>query len=161
MVFCIVINRLRLTQNFTKLFFNVHLVYIVVSNSSDCYLEQAYVSMSSARYHTPDVHITLVMDTYTADNLNGFRKTEAQYADEIIVVDLNKDIPAKKRSRLLKTSLRNIVDGDFLYIDCDTVIVDDLSSIDFIDFSFGAVKDLNLDDNPCLDFISADLKKLV
>ena len=25
MVFCIVINRLRLTQNFTKLFFNVHL----------------------------------------------------------------------------------------------------------------------------------------
>ena len=103
------------------------LVYAIVSEENDCFLEQAYVSMSSARHVMPDVFITLVMDSRTAENLKGFRKTEAEFADEIVVVELDPALSAKKRSRLLKTSIRNVVDGDILYIDSDTLVVKDLS----------------------------------
>lgn len=138
------------------------LVYVIVSDENDFYLEQTYVSMSSARNFMTDVFIVLVMDTKTAGNLKGFRKIEAEYANEIIVVDLDPSFPAKKRSRLLKTSLRNVVDGDFLYIDSDTLVVRDLSEADSFDFSLGAVLDrhTSLDSNPFLGYISPDLDTL-
>lgn len=138
------------------------LVYSVVSNENDYYLEQAYISMSSARHHMPDVHIVLVIDKATSDHLAGFRKVETEIADEMIVVDLDPCLSAKKRSRLLKTSLRNVVDGDFLYVDGDTLIVSDLSDVDSFNFQIGAVKDrhVGMKSHPFSSIILTDLAKL-
>ena len=46
-------------------------------------------------------------------------------------------------SRFLKTNLRKLVDGDYLFIDTDTIICDKLDSIDQIDADIALVADCN------------------
>lgn len=126
------------------------IVYVLVSSEDDIYLEQAYVSMLSAKHHMPDVHITLLIDSKTSESLTGTRKKEAAVADEIIVIELDPSISAQKRSRLLKTNARNHVQGNFLFIDCDTIIVKPLDEIDEIDADIAACWDTHVPfkDNP-------------
>lgn len=121
-------------------------VYVVVSSSDDVYLEQAYISMYSLRYHMPNAHIVFLTDQLTFDSLVGIRKEEVKYADEIVVADLDLSMyNAQQRSRQLKTSIRNLISGDFLFIDCDTVITRRLDDIDNVDAVIAAC-----DDSHCL-----------
>lgn len=106
------------------------IVYVLVSSEKDIYLEQAFVSMSSVKYHTPSAYIIIVTDDTTYNNLKGIRKQETILADEIVVVEIDAGIKAQKRSRILKTGLRNYINGDYLFIDTDTIIVKDISAID-------------------------------
>jgi hypothetical protein len=50
----------------------------------------------------------------------------------------------KERSRWLKTSMRQHISGDFLFIDCDTIIACDLKNISKIGIELGAVLDIHL-----------------
>jgi hypothetical protein len=101
-----------------------NLLYVLVSSDDDLYLEQAFISMYSAKYHMPNAHITLLTDKATESTLTNNRKKEVQYADDIISVDLDtQKYNARQRSRILKTSARQYVKGDYLYIDCDTIII--------------------------------------
>lgn len=106
------------------------IVYVVVSTSNDIYLEQAYISMYSVKYHMPDSHIVLLTDKLTEATFVGVREEEIKYADEVIPVELPAHYNAMKRSRILKTSVRKHVEGDFLFIDTDTIIVKPLYEID-------------------------------
>lgn len=106
--------------------------YVLTSCESDNYLEEAYVSMYSARHHNPDAHIVLVIDDKTNETLKGVRKEEVKYADEIKVVSFDPKYNAKKRSRLLKTMSRELIKGDMLYIDTDTIVVKPLDELDDI-----------------------------
>lgn len=114
---------------------NFKICYVLTSTGSDNYLEEAYVSMYSAKQHNPDAHIVLVTDDRTNETLRGLRKEETKYADEVVIVPLNPKYNAKQRSRLLKTTLRETVNGDFLYIDTDTIVAQPLNGLD------GIVKD--------------------
>lgn len=107
------------------------LLYVLTSTPKDIYLEQLYISMYSAKYYMPDSHIVLLTDTKTKETFVGYRAIEVQYADEIIVIDLDdKKYNAQQRSRQLKTTARNHVKGDYIYIDCDTIIVKPFYEID-------------------------------
>lgn len=118
------------------------LLYVVVSSDKDIYLEQAYVSMFSAKYHMPDAHIVLLTDKATADSFTGVRKGFVKYADEVVVIPLeSQKYNAQKRSRLLKTNARNHVDGDFLFIDTDTIITRPLYGIDDVKAEIAACWD--------------------
>lgn len=138
------------------------LLYVIVSSENDIYLEQGYVSMFSAKMHMPDCHITLLTDTKTQQSFKGIRKEETKYADEIVTIPLDPTLPGKKRSRLLKTNARNYVDGDFLFIDCDTIVVRDLSSIDEVDYNIAASWDNYCDfsHNPYRNMCIKDVRKL-
>ncbi len=130
------------------------IAYVLVSSRQDIYLEQAYISMHSLRYHMPEAHIVLLTDQLTADSLIDSRKTMIKYVDELIIEKLdNEKLNAHQRSRQLKTTLRNRVKGDFLYIDCDTVIEQPLDSIDDFDASIAACRDTHsaFIDNPYRD----------
>ncbi len=126
------------------------LVYVLVSSEKDIYLEQAYVSMLSAKHHMPTVHITLLTDSKTKESFFGTREKESSIADEIIAVEIDPSFSAQKRSRLLKTNVRNYVQGDFLFIDCDTIVVKPLDDIDEIDVDIAACWDTHVPfkDNP-------------
>lgn len=127
------------------------IVYVVVSSPEDVYLEQAFVSMYSLKFHMPDAHIILLTDKLTSETLTGIRKKEVKYADEIIVRDLDGRVyNAQQRSRLLKTSIRNLIEGDYLYIDCDTVISRPLNDIDCVSAEIAACYDSHCTfmDNP-------------
>lgn len=129
-------------------------VYVLVSSSSDIYLEQAYISMFSLKYFMPDAIIVLLTDSATVKSFTGIREKEIQYADEIIAVDLDAGkLTAQQRSRQLKTSVRNKIEGDFLFIDCDTIVVKPLYEVDTLDYDIAACRDTHteLATNPYRD----------
>lgn len=132
------------------------IVYVVVSTPDDIYLEQAYVSMCSVRRWMPEAHIILLTDQLTADTFTGVREREIGLANEIVTVALDgKKWNAQQRSRQLKTSARQRVSGDFLFIDCDTIITRPLDEIDNTVADIAACRDSHaaLADNPYIDGI--------
>lgn len=119
------------------------LVYIVVSTESDTYLEQALVSVYSARFFNPNSTIELVVDQMTAATLNGKREEIKKYISDIIVIETSGDYNQKQRSRFLKTNLRNYIKGDYIFIDTDTVICASLEDIDYLEWDIAAVREKN------------------
>ena len=118
------------------------IVYVLVSSDSDIYLEQAYVSMYSLKFYMPESHIVLLTDVQSEKTFVGIRKQELKYVDELVTVDLGGEcLTAQQRSRLLKTGVRLYVTGDFLFVDCDTIITRPLKDVDDIDADIAACWD--------------------
>ena len=122
------------------------LLYVLVSGAEDFYFEQAFVSAVSARRTNPDARIVLLTDTAT-DAAIGTRGAQAgefrALFDRIVPVALDAALPAMKRSRLLKTGMRDYVDGDFLYLDSDTLVAGPLDGIDAVPGPLAACADLH------------------
>ena len=104
-------------------------VYVIISSENDYILEQALVSMHSLKMFNPEAHITAVMDVDTFQGLIGERGRIKQYINEFITPEIPKGLNGTQKSRFLKTSLRNHIKGDFLFLDADTIVTDDLSEI--------------------------------
>ena len=139
------------------------IVYVLTSTSKDIYLEQAYASMYSLKYYMPEAHIILLTDRETEKTFTGLRKEEIKYADEIVVIDLDaQKYNGQKRSRILKTSVRKYIKGDFLFIDCDTIITKPLDDIEKIDAEIAACWDTHslFKDNPYRDLCVRHAKLL-
>ena len=107
-------------------------VYVLTSTTADLYYEQALMSAYSLRKQMPDSEIIILVDdktelTFTEENK---RLSLKNYASKIIPIAFEPEVPNIDRSRLIKTSIPQYVDGSFLYIDCDTIICDDLSDIE-------------------------------
>jgi lipopolysaccharide biosynthesis glycosyltransferase len=117
------------------------IVYVTTSTPNDIYLEQTYLSIYSLRKHNADAHVILVTDNRTAATLTGNRAAILDCIDENVVVDFDESVSNMKRSRFLKTSMRQRIEGDFLYIDGDTLINDSLAEIDTCKENIGAVED--------------------
>lgn len=125
-------------------------LYVLVSNQEDVFLEQTYISIYSLRKHNPSVHVTILIDDVTDESLCGVRENIMKLIDEKVVVNLDRNLTNKYKSRVLKTNMRNYVDGDFLYIDSDTIILSTISEADEINDDIAAVYELNrsIKDNP-------------
>ena len=118
------------------------IVYVVVSSPDDIYLEQAYISMYSLKYYMPDAYIVMLTDKITSMTLVEKRKEQVKYVDDMVVIDYDvKEYNAQQRSRQLKTNIRNLIEGDFLYIDCDTIITRRFDEIEHIDAPIAACYD--------------------
>lgn len=117
------------------------LVYVLTCAPEATYIEQALISIWSARYHNPDAHIVLIIDDNTHQLLVGRRSEILNYISEELVVEVPAELSAMQASRWLKTSVRNLINGDFLFIDCDTIVTQNLSEIDSWDCQIGAVLD--------------------
>ncbi len=127
-------------------------LYILTSSEHDYYLEQVFLSIYSLLLYNPEAHVVLLTDKETEASLTEGRRVLLDYVKEFIVVD----IPAKynqfQRSRYLKTSMRQHVQGDFIYIDTDTIVCKDISSIDTAQYEIGGVADMHytqVRNNPC------------
>ena len=117
------------------------IVYIVVSDGSDIFLEQALLSIFSLRKHNPNAFVELIIDQVTNDSINGKRSEIKKFVDKITSVEVPDNYHKGQKSRWIKTNLRNLIEGDYLYIDTDTIITDTLEEIDNFDGFIGAVKD--------------------
>lgn len=128
---------------------NTKIVYAVVSNEKDIFLEQTLLSVYSLRLYNPEAHVILVVDEDTNKTIQGKRSEILKYITEKIIVKVPKEYTQVQKSRYLKTTLRQNIKGDFLFVDSDTIITDSLSEIDNLNIELGAVKDLhvNLDQN--------------
>lgn len=119
-------------------------VYVVASSESDIYLEQVIVSAWSLRYYNPEAHIILVCDQDTRPLLDkGWQKEYATLFNEIKICHYEASQNLMERSRQMKTTLRSIISGDFLFLDSDTLVCADLSFVDDYSCDLGFVFDNN------------------
>ena len=119
------------------------IIYVIVSDETDTYLEQALISVYSARQQNQDAHISIVIDDLTAETIINKREEIKKYIDDTIVINIPGEHSKAYRSRFIKTNLRNLVKGDFLFIDTDTIICNPLNDIDDISWDICAVRELN------------------
>jgi len=120
-------------------------LYVLVSDEMDYYLEQALMSMTSLKIQMPEAFVTLLVDDITEKTLQGKRKNILELVDELLAVKVDIHFNKKARSRWLKTSMRKHIVGDFLFIDCDTIISEDLTDIqDYNNIDIGAVLDIHV-----------------
>lgn len=120
------------------------IVYTLVSDEGDNYYEQALMSMHSLRhYHPQSTVVELVVDERTINTLKGKREGIKNYVSLITIIRVPNEFDKKQSSRYLKTNLRKFIKGDYLFIDCDTIICKPLSNIDKIGAPIAMVADLN------------------
>lgn len=126
------------------------LVYVLTCAPEATYIEQALISIWSARYHHPDAHIVLLVDDLTNELLVGKRAEVLEYVTEKVLIPFE-DANASMmfRSRWIKTQVRQLVKGDLLFIDCDTIVNKSLEEIDEVKAEAAAVPESNL---PIADF---------
>ncbi|MDR3001208.1 MAG: glycosyltransferase [Fibromonadaceae bacterium] len=116
-------------------------LYCLVSGLKDIYYEQAFISITSLRMHTPNAFVSLLTDKETMDSIQNRKIDIRKIVNEVVIENFESNVSNLKRSRILKTTMRNKIDGDFLYIDGDTIICQDLNEIWNLDFDLGAVLD--------------------
>ncbi len=116
-------------------------LYVLTSTEQDLYYEECYISAVSLLRRNPGAEIYLLTDDRTAENLKGFRGKIKELIKEMIIVPFPEEMGAMQRSRMLKTSMRKHMKGDFLYIDCDTMVADSLSDVEKCEGSVLAVLD--------------------
>lgn len=120
------------------------IVYALISSEKDIYTEQNWVSAWSLKYFNPESHCILITDKETLEGIKtDYRKDFLNYIDETITVPFDTCVSNKERSRIIKTSLRELVKGDFLFIDSDTIITESLEEIDSCQYHIGMVYDLH------------------
>ena len=116
------------------------IVYVLVSSDNDIYLEQAWVSLFSLRHFNKDAVVEMVCDERTSSRINKQGPVEFRnMVDNIVSVPFAETVSNRERSRFLKTNLRKLIDGNFLFLDTDTIITDSLEEVDAFDFNLGMV----------------------
>lgn len=118
-------------------------VFVLSSDTKDLYYEQAFLALTSLRMVMPHAPAVLLVDRHTEKTLTGLRHAVYELA-EVVPVNVDSSFSKKECSRYIKTSMRNYVSGDFLYIDCDTIICTDLSGVEHCGYEIGAVPDMHL-----------------
>jgi hypothetical protein len=119
------------------------IVYVLVSAPCDHIAEMAMVSATALRIVSPGVKSTVVADPLTLKGLTGHRAKLLELVDNIVEVAAT-DANPMARSRRIKTSLREHVEGDYLYMDVDAVPIKPLNPIFELDAEFAAALDGNM-----------------
>lgn len=118
------------------------IVYVLVSSEKDVFLEELWVSVYSLRQYHPEATVNVVADSSTAERIERNHELRSLISN-VIIGSTPEHYSPKERSRELKTSIRELVKGDFLYIDTDTVICAPLDEIDQCEHDVAGVPDSN------------------
>lgn len=116
-------------------------VYVLVSDEQDFYYEECLISIISLKKNNPNAEILLLTDNKTAETMTGFRGKIKEYVSKVIIHSYSDSVSKKIRSRILKTSMRKLVTGEFLYIDTDTIIAEEIETEEFAGVKIGMVLD--------------------
>lgn len=104
------------------------IVYVVTSRGQDIYSAMARLSVASVRLMLPTASVAVVCDAETNRSVQESGDRFPREVDEWISCETpNRE--AVFRSRYLKTSLRQRIGGDFLFLDVDTIVRGDLSPV--------------------------------
>ena len=123
---------------------NTKLVYVLTSNGHDEISAMLLMSLYSLRRYNQEMVAEVVMDTDTCQALTANNSAILQMA-ACNVVNVPAEYNVMQRSRYLKTNLRRIITGDFMYIDSDTIICDALEDLDHLSAELAMVPDQNND----------------
>ena len=96
------------------------------------------ISALLVRRTSPGLETALVVDRQTAAALDAARHPLLHAVDHVVTSDAG-DADPRVRSRRVKTSVRQLVDGDLIFLDADTVPIRPIDAIAAIDADFAAV----------------------
>ncbi len=125
------------------------IIYTLISSEKDCFLEELWVSLYSLRLFHPDASVKVLVDEPTKAYMARFPKL-CDMITVIVVVPVPEKYNAKQRSREIKTTIRNVIDGAYLFIDTDTVVCKPLVGIDHLTCDIAAVPDGHLPLEECM-----------
>lgn len=106
----------------------MQIVYVVTSAGQDLYSAMTRVSVASLRLTNPSVKVVVVCDTETDRALRAGKDPLLDEVDEWYAFE-TPPAPPVFRNRFLKTSLRQRIEGSYLFLDSDTIVRDDLAAI--------------------------------
>lgn len=116
------------------------IVYVVISSEDDLFLEELWVSLFSLRIYHPEAKVKVLVDAPTAERIHQ-RPTLDKMITEVVTVEVPEEYSPMARSRVIKTTVRNVIDGPFLFMDTDTVVCHSLDEVDDLDCDIAAVPD--------------------
>jgi len=127
------------------------ILYILTSEGNDVFIDMTYISASLVKFNHPAARIIIAVDHITNDNLQVCKHPLLNICDEIKVCNTPEGKP-NYRNRYVKCRMRQLISGDFLYLDADTLPVRPIEDIFKIDKDFAAASNHSLPYN--LNFIS-------
>ena len=135
------------------------IVYTLISSEKDYFLEELWVSLYSLRQFHPEVTVNVLVDEPTKKYVERFSELSGMITN-IVVVPVPENYNAKQRSRVIKTTVRNVIDGAYLFIDTDTVICKPLDDIDNLTCDMAAVPDGHLPLAECMFQPTSSVNKI-
>ena len=106
----------------------MRIVYVVTSTGRDVFTAMTRVSAASLRMTNPSAKIVVVCDGETDRAVRAAQDPLLGEADEWQAFETPPG-DAAFRNRFLKTSLRERISGEYLFLDSDTIVRDDLAPI--------------------------------
>ncbi len=94
---------------------------MITSGGLDRYSAMTRLSVASIRISNPGVHVAVVCDSVTDKAIKSVNDRLRQEVDEWVVFDSAFQTPIA-RNRDIKSRLRMLIDGPFLFLDSDTLI---------------------------------------
>ena len=102
--------------------YNYSICYVLTDNEKKKYTKQLMISLTSLKQHMPYIHVYILMDRDTFEKTNKGEIDSIGENIKIIPIETPTEYSKMLASRYLKTCMRSYIQGDFLYIDTDTVI---------------------------------------
>ncbi len=119
-------------------------IYVVTTDGNNYLEEQAYLSQCSLKYFNPDAKIYTLTDQDTFEYLNKKQDCLLKKTSELIKTDCPPEFTMKQRSRFLKLTMREYFNGNFIFIDSDTIVCEVLSELEDLSCSVAMVYDLHI-----------------
>lgn len=103
-------------------------VYVITSAGRDVYTAMTRVSVASLRMTNPGAKVVVVCDAETDRAVRAAQDPLLGEVDEWLAFETPPG-DAAFRNRFLKTSLRERISGEYLFLDSDTIVRDDLAAV--------------------------------
>ena len=129
------------------------IVYALAATTEETFFEELWASIYSLRIYEPEREVVLCCDEPTALHVKSFPQLE-DLITKIVVVPVDAKYNKMQRSRVIKTTLRELVEGNFLYVDGDTIFTGTLEEIDSFMYDVAAVPEFNV---PLAKYIYRDI----
>lgn len=107
---------------------NRRVAYVVTADGLSAYPAMTRVSVASLRISNPAVSVILALDTESAATLAGLKEPLLDEVDEVAAFPVPAGGSAYS-NRFIKTNLRNLIDGAYLFLDSDTLVRGDLGEM--------------------------------
>ncbi len=113
--------------------------FVVTSQGHDFFSAMTRVSVASLRAINPESHVIILCDWQSDEAMQQACDPLIDDVDEWLAVDTPPG-DAGFRNRHVKTRLRSLLDGPFLFLDSDTFVRGDLSEIFDLDCDLGGAR---------------------
>jgi hypothetical protein len=118
-------------------------IYALTCFEHDTYYEQFLLSVTSLFLHNDGIEVIVLTDKITNSFFTS-RNLCLNIKFEKKIIDTPDGLSQKGISRFIKTSTRKYITGDFLFIDCDTIIADKIDPIFPADIRMALVLDTHV-----------------